>query len=155
MPVMEDGITMQPLTPAQVRAIGANPDVLPIAAPVMLAGFTTFSRQLEGHFFKPGTPANDLFQLHLIQGEEHSLPFPFWVITIPRSDRDKAQWAAARAALIVEEGTIPLALQSIGVTSFPMVNAVFLVNQIHTIPNRAVAAAVVSAAEHLRRGGKL
>jgi hypothetical protein len=104
-------------TDEQLQAWVADPKWIHFAALIQRPGVGACAETLEHAHYKPGTPANDLFNLRLIPFGG----FPWALISIPLEDRPKMERAAAASGLRVANG-VPTMIGPEGVTRFPVDN---------------------------------
>lgn len=105
----------------QVQAFVADPKWVHFVGMLMRPGVGGCAETLEHTHYKPGTPANDLFQLHIIKWED----LVWGLISIPIEDRSKMDRAAAANGLRVADG-VPTMVNGQGgelkVSRFPVEN---------------------------------
>lgn len=109
----------------QVRAFVADPKWMHFVGMLMRPGVGGCAETLEHTHYKPGTPANDLFQLHIIKWED----LVWGLISIPIEDRSKMERAAAANGLRIANG-VPFMIGPNGPSRFPVEN-----NRIFTLEN--------------------
>lgn len=78
-------------------------------------GVISFATFLEYRHFKPGTPANDQFEMALVKWEQMN----FAIVVIPRIHRNQAQWILKQLGLRLADG-VPTVIESSGVKHFPI-----------------------------------
>jgi len=107
-----------PVTDEGLRDFCSDPRWLHFACLMMRPGIRECMSTLEFTHYPPGTPRNDLFNIHIV----HFADLPWVLISIPREEKEFMERAAAASGMRIAEG-IPTLLSPKGVELFPVAGA--------------------------------